>query len=82
MSSGDEIIYSMKSTILKRFGSEVKKLRKAKGWSQEELGTKAKLHRTYIGSIERSERNVSLLNIERIAKALNVSINKLLEIKK
>lgn len=72
----------MKSTILKRFGSEVKKLRKARGWSQEELGRKAKLHRTYIGSIERSERNVSLLNIERIAKALNVPMSKLLEINK
>jgi transcriptional regulator with XRE-family HTH domain len=72
----------MKSTILKRFGREVKRLRKAKGWSQEELGGKAKLHRTYIGSIERSERNVSLLNIERIAKALNVSIGKILEINK
>ena len=78
MSCGNEIILSMKSTILKRFGSEVKKLRKVKGWSQEELGRKAKLHRTYIGSIERSERNVSLLNIERIAKALNVSIGKLI----
>ncbi len=82
MSSGNEIICPMKSTILKRFGCEVKKLRKAKGWSQEELGRKAKLHRTYIGSIERSERNVSLLNIERIAKALNVSIGKILEINK
>lgn len=64
----------MKSTILKRFGCEVKKLRKAKGWSQEELGRRAKLHRTYIGSIERSERNVSLLNVERIAKALNITL--------
>jgi len=62
----------MKSNILKRFGENVKKLRKAKGWSQEELADKAKLHRTYIGSIERSERNVSLLNIERIADSLAV----------
>jgi transcriptional regulator with XRE-family HTH domain len=69
----------MKSTILKRFSYEVKKLRKAKGWSQEELGRKAKLHRTYIGSIERSERNVSLLNIERIAKALSIRIEDLLK---
>jgi len=68
----------MKSNILKRFGENVKKLRKAKGWSQEELAEKAKLHRTYIGSIERCERNVSLLNIEKIANALGVAIETLL----
>jgi transcriptional regulator with XRE-family HTH domain len=79
MSSNNGIILVMKSTILKRFGSEVKRLRKIKGWSQEELGERAKLHRTYIGSIERSERNVSLLNIERIAKALNTKIENLIK---
>ena len=68
----------MKSQILKQFGSKVKKLRKAKGWSQEDLAKRAGLHRTYIGSIERSERNVSLINIERIAKALCVKIKGLL----
>lgn len=62
----------MERRILSHFGSQVKKLRKAKGWSQEELGIRAKLHRTYIGSIERSERNISLLNIERIAKAFQL----------
>lgn len=69
----------MKSTILKKFGCEVRKLRKAKGWSQEEFARRAKLHRTYIGSIERSERNVSLLNIERIARALNIQAKDLLK---
>lgn len=78
MSSNNGIILTMKSTILKKFGCEVKKLRKVKGWSQEELGRRAKLHRTYIGSIERSERNVSLLNIERIAKALSIKIRDLI----
>jgi len=68
----------MNSKILRQFGDEVKRLRKAKGWSQEELAKRAGLHRTYIGSIERSERNVSLMNIERIAKALNTEIRKLL----
>ncbi len=67
----------MKNQILKQFGSKVKKLRKAKGWSQEDLAKRAGLHRTYIGSIERSERNVSLINIERIAKALGVSVETL-----
>ena len=68
----------MKSQILKQFGNKVRKLRKVRGWPQEELAKRAGLHRTYIGSIERSERNVSLINIERIAKALNVNIKNLL----
>jgi transcriptional regulator with XRE-family HTH domain len=61
----------MNSKILRQFGDKVKSLRKSKGWSQETLAKKAGLHRTYIGSIERSERNVSLINIERIARALS-----------
>jgi transcriptional regulator with XRE-family HTH domain len=52
----------------------MKRLRLEKDWTQEELAKRADLHRTYIGSIERYERNVSLLNIERIAKALEVNI--------
>lgn len=69
----------MKINILKQFGSNVKKHRKAKGWSQEQLAAKARLHRTYIGSIERSERNISLINIERIAKALDIKIEVLIK---
>lgn len=69
----------MEYQILRRFGDSVKKLRKKKGWSQEELGKRARLHRTYIGSIERNERNVSLINIERIARALNVKASELIE---
>lgn len=68
----------MNSKILREFGEKVKTLRKAKGWTQEELAKRAGLHRTYIGSIERSERNVSLVNIQRIAKALNTKVRKLL----
>jgi len=67
----------MVSKILKQFGDNVKRLREARGWSQEDLAKRAKLHRTYIGSIERSERNVSLINIERIANALEVKIRAL-----
>ena len=60
-------------------GQNLKKARLAKGWSQEELSFESGLHRTYVGGIERGERNVSLLNIEKLAKALNVEINALLD---
>ncbi len=66
------------SRILKTFARNVKTLRKSKGWSQQELARRAELHRTYIGSIERHERNVSLLNIQRIAKALGVKPGELI----
>jgi transcriptional regulator with XRE-family HTH domain len=68
----------MKSAILKRFGETVKRLRTQKGWSQEDLAAKCGLHRTYIGSIERGGRNVSLINIGKIAKAFNITPSKLL----
>ena len=63
----------MNKQILKRFGKRVQALREKKDWTQEELGRKAGLHRTYIGSIERGERNVSLLNVDKIAEALDIS---------
>lgn len=69
----------MKHKILKQFGDRVGKLRRQKSWTQEDLAKRAGLHRTYIGSIERSERNISLLNIERIANALDVSIEYLVK---
>jgi len=58
--------------------SNMRRLRKAKGLSQEELADIANLHRTYIGSVERSERNVTLSSLETIAKALDVSVIDLL----
>jgi transcriptional regulator with XRE-family HTH domain len=54
-------------------------LRKEKNLSQEELSFKADLHRTYIGMIERAEKNITLVNIEKIAKALNVDIKELFD---
>ena len=55
------------------FGKRVRQLRTKRGWSQEELAHRAGLDRTYIGGIERGERNVALLNICRIAESLGVS---------
>jgi len=68
-------------SVLIAFGKRVKALRLRKGWSQEELAKKARVHRTYIGSIERSERNVSLINIERVAKAFEMKPWQLLKFK-
>ena len=60
--------------ILVEFGENVRELRKSKGLSQEELAFRAELHRTYIGMIERAEKNITLLNIQKIANALDTSI--------
>lgn len=72
----------IKQRILRVFGNKVKQIRVCKGWSQEDLAVKAGLHRTYIGSIERNERNVSLINVERIANALDISAQLLIDGKK
>ncbi len=66
-----------KEKILIKFGERVRFFRKQKGLSQEQLAFKANLHRTYIGMIERAEKNITLLNIEKIAIALDVSITEL-----
>lgn len=63
--------------ILIQFGQSVQKRRKSKGLSQEKLAELADLHRTYIGMIERAEKNITLLNIEKIAKALEIEIAEL-----
>ena len=68
-----------KSDVLIKFGNKVKKLRKEKGWSQETLSFKSGFHRTYIGMIERAERNISLKNIEKLAQTFNVEIKNLFE---
>jgi transcriptional regulator with XRE-family HTH domain len=59
------------------FGQNVRRIRKARGLSQEELAQMSGLHRTYVGSVERGERNISLNNIVLIAQALNVPIAEL-----
>ena len=62
-----------------RLGRRIRSLRERKSWSQEELAAECGLHRTYIGSVERGERNVAIVNIERIAVALGVAIKDLFE---
>lgn len=68
-----------KKKVLVIFGNRVREFRKSQGLSQEGLSYKANLHRTYIGMIERAEKNITLLNIEKIAKALGVEIIELLK---
>lgn len=61
------------------FGKSVRKLREQKGLSQEALADLSHLHRTYIGGIERGERNVGFLNLLRLSKALKVLPSELLQ---
>jgi len=67
------------NNVLIKFGKSVRKVREEKSWTQEELADNANLHRTYIGMIERAEKNITLINIKKIADALDVPINKLVE---
>jgi transcriptional regulator with XRE-family HTH domain len=64
--------------ILEIFGENVQKYRKEQQLSQEKLAEIAGVHRTYIGMIERAEKNITLRNMEKIAKALKVEIKDLL----
>lgn len=61
--------------ITELFGKRVKEIRQSKGNTQGELSDKAQLHRTYISSVELGKRNISLLNIERLAKALDCKVS-------
>jgi transcriptional regulator with XRE-family HTH domain len=57
------------------FAENIKRLRREQGISQEALADKSGLHRTYIGAVERGERNITLLNANRIAEALGVKLS-------
>lgn len=69
----------MKTELLAKFGERIKVLRKDKNWSQEELADETGFHRTYIGMIERGERNPSLININVFAEVFKISISELLK---
>src|SRR5215831_19061620 len=66
--------YMMSTDIKNRFGTAIRSRRKRLGISQEELAGRAGLHRTYVADIERGARNLSLANIEKLAKGLETSI--------
>ena len=67
----------MKREVLLKFGKKVREARLKLGISQEELAERAGVHRTYIGMIERAEKNITLENVEKISKALELSISDL-----
>lgn len=67
----------MKRDVLIKFGQKVREERAKLSLSQEELASRAGVHRTYIGMIERAEKNITLENIEKIAKALKISISEI-----
>lgn len=66
------------SRIMLVVANNVRRLRKAKGWSQEELADRSGLHRTYIGAIERAEQNITVETLARVAVALGCSPEALL----
>lgn len=61
------------------YGEKLKDFRKKQGLSQEELGFKSSLHRTYISEVERGRRNISIVNIAKIAKALGLKVKEFFE---
>lgn len=65
--------------FLRQLGERIREQRIARGLTQEQLGQKCELHRTFIGSVERGERNLSLLNLRLMAKTLRVSLRDLLQ---
>lgn len=68
-----------KKSISIKFGERVREIRVSKNLSQEQLADLANVHRTYIGMVERAEKNITLVNIEKIANGLDVNITELLK---
>jgi len=68
--------------LLKKIGNRIRKLRVELGLSQEKLAFASGLDRSYIGSVERGERNIAIINLSKIASSLNLSISELLQIEK
>lgn len=65
--------------FLRQLGERLREQRLARGLTQEELGQKCQLHRTFVGSVERGERNLSILNLRLMAKFLRVPLGQLLQ---
>jgi transcriptional regulator with XRE-family HTH domain len=68
-----------KNYMLVRFGRKVRMEREKRNISQEKLGELAGIHRTYVGMIERGEKNITLLNIEKVASALDLTLKQMVD---
>jgi transcriptional regulator with XRE-family HTH domain len=75
------MVQPVNKKLLKDFGARIRGLRTALGLSQEQLAELTGFHRTYIGMIERGERNLSLSNVEVFAKSFRISIRELVDFK-
>jgi len=69
----------MTAVVLVKFGKKVREERIKRGYSQERLGELANVHRTYVGMIERAEKNITLTNIEKVAKALGLKVRDIVD---
>ena len=69
----------MNRQILTQFGKRVREERMRRGYSQERFGELAKVHSTYVGMIERAEKNITLTNMEKIARALKLKVADLVD---
>lgn len=65
--------------VLKQFGKRLAELRKAKGWSQEKLALESGIARSYLGGVERGQRNIALVNICKLADTLGVKPSELMD---
>jgi len=71
------LFFMTKKEELKKFGKRLRELRHRKGYSQEKFADLASLHRNYIGMVERGERNITLMNINKLARALGIEVSEL-----
>ena len=69
----------MKLSARELVAKNIRELRQERSWSQDELAARAGLHRTYIGTIERTEQSITVDSMEKLAAALNVKVSRLLE---
>jgi transcriptional regulator with XRE-family HTH domain len=65
--------------INRKVGKRIRNCRKDKGWSQEKLGFESGLHRAYVGQIERGEKKIGLINLEKFSKALSIKLSELVK---
>ena len=69
--------YGVAKDVKRALGRKVREMRTARGWSQEQMGEASDLHWTYVGQVERGERNLTLNSIHSIAKAFKIKISAL-----